>query len=329
MAKKKEKPEQGSGLKAALDAIDKKHGKGAVITGTTQFPEIERISSGSTSLDKVLNGGWAKGRLVEVYGPPSAGKTTIALHVIAECQAQGGICAFVDAEHALDMEYAQALGVVKEDLLVSQPNCGEDALDIVELLVRSREVDLIVVDSVAALTPRAELEGDMGDSHMGLHARMMSQATRKLAGTIAKSGTCVLFTNQIRNKIGVYFGSPEVTTGGEALKFYASQIVRVSRTGSQKDGDAITANTTRAVVKKNKVGPPYGVAEFDIIFGKGIDKEKDLLNFAVSKGVVEKSGASHSFQGEKIGYGAANTATLLRENPGLAEKIRDAALEKS
>jgi len=266
-------------------------------------------------------GGLPRGRIVEIYGPEASGKTTLALHVAAQAQRAGGICAFVDAEHALDVGYARKLGVKTDDLLVSQPDCGEQALEIAEMLVRSGAVDVVVVDSVAALTPRAELEGEMGDSHVGLHARLMSQALRKLTGTIAKSHTLVIFINQIRMKIGVMFGNPETTTGGNALKFYASVRLDIRRVGALKDGDSVVGNRTRVKVVKNKMAPPFREVEFDIMYGEGISREGDLIDLGADCNAVEKSGAWFSFEGERIGQGRENAKQFLREHPEIAKKI--------
>jgi recombination protein RecA len=285
-------------------------------------PEVRVVPTGSLGLDIALGvGGLPRGRVVEIYGPESSGKTTLALHVVAQAQKLGGICAFVDAEHALDVSYARRLGVRTDDLLVSQPDCGEQALDITEMLVRSGAVDVVVVDSVAALTPRAELEGEMGDSHMGLQARLMSQALRKLTGTISKSHTLVIFINQIRMKIGVMFGNPETTTGGNALKFYASVRLDIRRVGALKDGEKVVGNRTRVKVVKNKMAPPFREVEFDILYGEGISREGDLIDLAAECDVVEKSGAWFGFEGERIGQGRENARLYLREHGDMAKKI--------
>jgi len=315
-------------LEVAVASIEKEFGKGSILSGSSHFPDIERISSGSIRLDAALGGGYALGRFLEIYGPESSGKTTLALHAIAGCQSKGYKAAFIDAEHALDIKYAAALGVDVEHLLISQPDCGEQALNIVEHLVRSGVVRLQVVDSIAALVPRAELEGDMGDSHMGLQARMMSQAMRKLCAICERANTSVLFINQIRMKIGVMFGNPETTTGGNALKFYASQRLDIRRIGILKDGSGDEAEkigiSTRVKVVKNKVGPPFKECEFNIIFGEGIDWAAELLDIAVEKNIVEKSGAWYSYQGERIGQGAANAVTTIRERNALSIALRKA-----
>jgi recombination protein RecA len=285
------------------------------------------VPTGSLGLDIALGvGGLPRGRIVEVYGPESSGKTTLALHVVSQAQRAGGICAFVDAEHALDVGYARKLGVRTDDLLVSQPDCGEQALEITEMLVRSGAVDVVVVDSVAALTPRAELEGEMGDSHVGLQARLMSQALRKLTGTIAKSNTLVIFINQIRMKIGVMFGNPETTTGGNALKFYASCRLDIRRVGALKDGEQVVGNRTRVKVVKNKMAPPFREVEFDILYGEGISHEGDLVDLGSECGVVEKSGAWFGFEGDRIGQGRENAKQYLRDHPDVARKIETKVL---
>jgi len=297
--------------------------------GEEKVLDIPAISTGSLALDLALGiGGVPKGRVVEIYGPESSGKTTLALHIAAESQAQGGMVAFIDAEHALDVNYARKLGVDVDNLLVSQPDTGEQALDIAEILVRSGAIDVLIIDSVAALVPRAELEGEMGDQHLGLQARLMSQALRKLTATISKSMTCVIFINQIRMKIGVMFGSPETTTGGNALKFYASQRLDIRRIAAIKDGDQVIGSRTRVKVVKNKIAPPFKEAEFDIIFGTGISKEGDILDLAVSSGLVEKSGAWYSYDGERLGQGRENARKLLAENADVREKIAVAVKEK-
>jgi recombination protein RecA len=285
-------------------------------------PEVQVVPTGSLGLDIALGlGGLPRGRIVEVYGPESSGKTTLALHVVAQAQRSGGICAFVDAEHALDVGYARKLGVRTDDLLVSQPDCGEQALEITEMLVRSGAVDVVVIDSVAALTPRAELEGEMGDAHVGLQARLMSQALRKLTGTISKSNTLVIFINQIRMKIGVMFGNPETTTGGNALKFYASCRLDIRRVGALKDGEQVVGNRTRVKVVKNKMAPPFREVEFDILYGEGISREGDLVDLGAECGVVEKSGAWFGFEGDRIGQGRENAKQYLRDHPEVARKI--------
>ncbi|GMR20656.1 MAG: recombinase RecA [Gammaproteobacteria bacterium] len=310
-------------LAAALSQIEKQFGKGAVMRlGDQGAQSIEAISTGSLSLDMALGiGGLPRGRVVEIYGPESSGKTTLTLQVIAEAQKLGGTAAFVDAEHALDPAYAGKLGVNVDDLLVSQPDTGEQALEIVDMLVRSGAVDIVVVDSVAALTPRAEIEGEMGDSHMGLQARLMSQALRKLTGNINRSNTMVVFINQIRMKIGVMFGNPETTTGGNALKFYASVRLDIRRIGAIKKGDEVTGNQTRVKVVKNKVAPPFKQCEFDILYGEGISKEGELIDIGVDKGIVDKSGAWYSYNKDRIGQGKDNVRQFLKENPAIAADI--------
>jgi recombination protein RecA len=308
----------------AVSTIEKQFGKGSIMRLGEGMapPEVQVIPSGSLGLDIALGvGGLPRGRIMEIYGPESSGKTTLALHVVAEAQKTGGICAFVDAEHALDVGYARKLGVRTDDLLVSQPDCGEQALEITEMLVRSGAVDVIVVDSVAALTPRAELEGEMGDAHVGLQARLMSQALRKLTGTISKSNTLVVFINQIRMKIGVMFGNPETTTGGNALKFYASIRLDIRRVGALKDGEKVVGNRTRVKVVKNKMAPPFREVEFDILYGEGISHEGDLVDLGAESGVVEKSGAWFGFEGDRIGQGRENAKQYLRDHPEVARKI--------
>jgi len=311
----------------AVSTIEKQFGKGSILTMTEDAinREVEAFSSGSPSLDLALGiGGLPRGRVVEIYGPESSGKTTLSLHAVAEVQRKGGVAAFVDAEHALDIGYARRLGVKVEDLLVSQPDTGEQALEIVDVLLRSGAIDLVVVDSVAALTPRAEIEGEMGDSHVGLHARLMSQALRKLTGTVAKSNATVIFINQIRMKIGVMFGNPETTTGGNALKFYASVRLDVRRIAALKDGEEVVGNRTRVKVVKNKVAPPFRQAEFDILYNQGISREGDLLDLGVEAGLVEKSGAWYSYADERIGQGRENARRFLLDNPDVCERLSDA-----
>jgi len=298
--------------------------------GEDKSIDIPAISTGSLTLDLALGvGGVPRGRVVEIYGPESSGKTTLALHIAAEAQAKGGMVAFVDAEHALDVVYARKLGVDVDNLLVSQPDTGEQALDITEILVRSGAIDVLIIDSVAALVPRAEIEGEMGDHHVGLQARLMSQALRKLTGTISKSRTCVIFINQIRMKIGVMFGNPETTSGGNALKFYASQRLDIRRIGAIKDGDQVVGNRTRVKVVKNKVSPPFKNAEFDIIYGEGISKEGDILDLGVSLDIVEKSGAWYSFEGDRIGQGRQNVKRFLKENTDIRDNIANQILKKT
>ncbi|MDX1676437.1 recombinase RecA [Arsukibacterium sp.] len=310
-------------LGAALTQIERQFGKGSIMRlGDSTALDIASVSTGSLGLDIALGiGGLPYGRIVEIYGPESSGKTTLTLQVIAEAQKAGKTCAFIDAEHALDPVYAKKLGVKVEDLLVSQPDTGEQALEICDMLVRSAAVDIVVVDSVAALTPKAEIEGDMGDSHMGLQARLMSQALRKLTGNIKRSNTLCIFINQIRMKIGVMFGNPETTTGGNALKFYASVRLDIRRIGSVKDGDEITGNETRVKVVKNKVAPPFKQAEFIIQYGAGINKHGELIDLGVAQGLVDKSGAWYAYQGNKIGQGKANAMKFLTDNPAVADEI--------
>lgn len=310
-------------LGAALTQIERQFGKGSIMRlGDSTALDIASVSTGSLGLDIALGiGGLPYGRIVEIYGPESSGKTTLTLQVIAEAQKAGKTCAFIDAEHALDPVYAKKLGVKVEDLLVSQPDTGEQALEICDMLVRSAAVDVVVVDSVAALTPKAEIEGDMGDSHMGLQARLMSQALRKLTGNIKRSNTLCIFINQIRMKIGVMFGNPETTTGGNALKFYASVRLDIRRIGSVKEGDEITGNETRVKVVKNKVAPPFKQAEFIIQYGAGINKNGELIDLGVAQGLVDKSGAWYAYQGNKIGQGKANAMKYLTENPAVADEI--------
>jgi recombination protein RecA len=318
--------EKSKALAAALAQIEKQFGKGTVMRlGEGEVIEdIQVVSTGSLGLDVALGvGGLPRGRVIEIYGPESSGKTTLSLQVISEMQKLGGQCAFVDAEHALDIQYAQNLGINLQDLLISQPDTGEQALEIVDSLVRSGAVDLIVVDSVAALTPKAEIEGDMGDSLPGLQARLMSQALRKLTGSIKKTNCMVIFINQIRMKIGVMFGSPETTTGGNALKFYASVRLDIRRIGSIKKGDEVIGNETRVKVVKNKVSPPFKTAEFDILFGEGISREGEIIDMGVVARLVEKSGAWYAYNGEKIGQGRDNAREFLRENPALAHEIEN------
>jgi len=315
----------------AVSQIEKQFGKGAIMKlgADALIRDIETISTGSLGLDLALGvGGLPRGRVVEIYGPESSGKTTLALQVIAQAQRHGGICAFIDAEHALDVTYARKLGVRTEDLLISQPDNGEQALEIAETLVRSGAIDVLVVDSVAALVPRAEIEGDMGDPQMGLQARLMSQALRKLTGTIAKSNTIVIFINQIRMKIGIMFGNPETTTGGNALKFYSSIRLDIRRVGAIKLSDQIVGSRTKVKVVKNKVAPPFKEAEFDILYGTGISKEGELADLGADLGVVEKSGAWYSFNGERIGQGRENTKDFLKENPEIADAIEQRIREK-
>ncbi len=322
--------DKGKALEAALSQIERSFGKGSIMRmgSKSLIEDIEVISTGSLGLDIGLGiGGLPKGRIVEIYGPESSGKTTLALHVIAEAQKAGGTCAFIDAEHALDPGYARKLGVNVDDLLISQPDAGEQALEIADTLVRSGAIDVLVVDSVAALVPKAELEGEMGDTHVGLHARLMSQALRKLTGNISRSGCLLIFLNQIRLKIGVMFGNPETTTGGNALKFYASARMEIRRTGAIKEREEVVGNATRVKVVKNKMAPPFRQVEFDIMYGEGISKVGELIDLGVKAGVVEKSGAWFSAEGQRIGQGRENAKQFMRDNPALAnaieKKVRD------
>ena len=315
--------EKGKALEAALSQIERAYGKGSIMKlGEGPIRHIEAISTGSLGLDIALGiGGIPRGRVIEIYGPESSGKTTLTLHAIAEAQKKGGICAFIDAEHALDPEYAQKLGVNVESLLISQPDAGEQALEIADTLVRSGAVDLIVIDSVAALVPRAELEGEMGDHHVGLQARLMSQALRKLTSTISKSNTTIIFINQIRMKIGVMFGSPETTSGGNALKFYSSVRLDIRRIGQIKDRDEVVGNQTRVKVVKNKVAPPFKVVEFDIMYGKGISYNGELVDLGVKAEIIEKAGSWYSYNEERIGQGRENVKQYLEDNPETAKSI--------
>jgi recombination protein RecA len=327
--------ESKSGRNAAIDlavsSIEKQFGKGSILRlGAEEKPkDVQVVPTGSLALDIALGvGGLPRGRIVEIYGPESSGKTTLTLHAIAEAQKRGGICAFVDAEHALDVVYARKLGVKTDDLLVSQPDNGEQALEIADMLVRSGAIDVVVVDSVAALVPKAEIEGEMGDSHVGLQARLMSQALRKLTGTIAKSNTLVIFINQIRMKIGVMFGNPETTTGGHALKFYASVRLDIRRIGAIKQGEKAIGNRTKVKVVKNKLAPPFREIEFDMMYGEGISKEGDMLDLASEMNLLEKSGAWFAWKGERIGQGRENAKEFLKNNPEIAGAIERAVLEK-
>ena len=319
-------------LEMAIGQIEKSFGKGSVMKlgQNESVVDIEAISSGSLSLDIALGiGGFPKGRIVEIYGPESSGKTTLALHVLAEAQKNGGTCAFIDAEHALDTIYAKKLGVNVDELVISQPDAGEQALEITDTLVRSGAVDVLVVDSVAALTPRAELEGEMGDHHVGLHARLMSQALRKLTSSISKSNCLVIFINQIRLKIGVMFGNPETTTGGNALKFYSSVRIDIRRIGAIKERDDIIGNQTRVKVVKNKVSAPFRTVEFDIMYGEGISKTGELVDLGVESEIIEKSGSWYSYKTERIGQGRENAKTFLKENPDIAEEIEASIRQNS
>ncbi|HIC85738.1 MAG TPA: recombinase RecA [Desulfobacterales bacterium] len=323
--------ERERAVEQAIVQIERQFGKGSIMKmGDKRVLDVPTIPTGSLALDLALGiGGVPRGRIVEIFGPESSGKTTLALHIVAEAQKQNGTVAFIDAEHALDVNYARNLGVDVEALLVSQPDTGEQALDIAEILVRSGAIDALVIDSVAALVPRAELEGDMGDQHVGLQARLMSQALRKLTATISKSRSCVIFINQIRMKIGVMFGSPETTTGGNALKFYATQRLDIRRIGAIKEGDQVVGNRTRVKVVKNKIAPPFKEAEFDIMYGRGISKEADLLDLGVSLGIVEKSGAWYSFGDQRIGQGRENAKRFLAEHTDIRDSIKELILEKT
>ena len=316
-------------LKATLGQIEKQFGKGAVMRmGDAPVVDIERISTGSLSLDIALGGGLPKGRIVEIYGPESSGKTTLTLQVIAQCQKNGGTAAFVDAEHALDPLYAEKFGVNVDDLLVSQPDTGEQALEITDMLVRSGGVDIVIVDSVAALTPKAEIEGEMGDHHVGLQARLMSQALRKLTANIKRSNVLVIFINQIRMKIGVMFGNPETTTGGNALKFYSSVRLDIRRTGAIKKGDEVVGNETRVKVVKNKVSPPFKEANFDILYGEGISKESEIIELGVKEDLIDKAGAWYSYNGDRIGQGKENVRQFLKDNPDTMTHLEAIIREK-
>ena len=323
-------PDREKALEMALANIDKSFGKGSVMRlGDETRPAIQVIPTGSIALDIALGiGGLPRGRVVEIYGPESSGKTTVALHAVASAQALGGIAAFIDAEHALDPEYAKRLGVDTDALLVSQPDTGEQALEIADMLVRSGALDIIVIDSVAALVPRAEIEGEMGDNHVGLQARLMSQALRKMTGALSNTGTTAIFINQLREKIGVMFGSPETTTGGKALKFYASVRIDVRRIETLKEGGEAIGNRTRAKVVKNKMAPPFKQAEFDIVYGQGISREGSLIDVGVDQGIVRKSGAWYTYEGDQLGQGKENSRAFLRDNPDLADEIEKRIKEK-
>ena len=323
MADDRMSADRGRAVEAALANIEKKFGKGSIMRlGEREISDIPAISTTSLSLDAAVGvGGVPRGRIVEIYGPESSGKTTLALHIVAEAQKAGGVAAYIDAEHAMDADYAGKLGVDVDQLLISQPDSGEQALEIAEALVRSQGVDVIVVDSVAALVPRAELDGEMGDSLPGLQARLMSQALRKLTAIVAQSNTCFIFINQIREKIGIMFGNPETTTGGRALKFYSSLRLDIRRIGAIKDGDRVVGNRTKVKVAKNKVAPPFRECEFDIMYGEGISREGDLLDLAVAQRVVEKSGAWFSYKGERLGQGRENAKQALRDNPEVLKRI--------
>jgi recombination protein RecA len=327
VVRKTEDDARSKAIDLAVSSIEKQFGKGAILRmdGDPVDREVKCFSSGSPSIDIALGiGGFPRGRIIEIYGPESSGKTTLTLHAIAEVQRVGGTAAFIDAEHALDVNYARRLGVKVDELLVSQPDTGEQALEIADVLLRSGAIDVVVVDSVAALVPRAEIEGEMGDTHVGLQARLMSQALRKLTGTVSKSGSTIFFINQIRMKIGVMFGNPETTSGGNALKFYSSIRLDVRRIAAIKDGDNVVGNRTRVKVVKNKVAPPFRQAEFDILYNEGISMEGDLLDLAADEGIVEKSGAWYSYEGERIGQGRENARRFMKENPEVLDRIADA-----
>ncbi|NNN22278.1 MAG: recombinase RecA [Acidimicrobiales bacterium] len=323
--------EQGKALSAALSQIEKQFGKGSIMRmGENLHMAVEAIPTGAMALDLALGvGGLPKGRVVEIFGPESSGKSTLALHAVAEAQRQGGTCAYIDAEHAMDPIYARAIGVDIDDLLISQPDTGEQALEIAEMLIRSGAIDIVVVDSVAALTPKAEIEGDMGDTHIGLQARLMSQALRKLTATLNKTNTIIIFINQLREKIGVMFGSPETTPGGRALKFYSSVRLDIRRIDTIKDGADMVGSRTRVKVVKNKVAPPFKTAEFDIMYGKGISREGSLLDVGVELGIVRKAGAWFTYEGEQLGQGRENVKQFLSENPSLMVEINNRILEVS
>ncbi|HEX2039559.1 MAG TPA: recombinase RecA [Acidimicrobiales bacterium] len=315
--------ERDKALDMALGQIEKQFGKGSIMRmGESTHMAVEAVSTGAMSLDLALGvGGVPRGRVVEIYGPESSGKSTLAMHVVAEAQRNGGICAYIDAEHAMDPVYAKAIGVNIDDLLISQPDTGEQALEIADMLIRSGALDVLVIDSVAALTPRAEIEGDMGDSHVGLQARLMSQALRKLTGTLSKSKTIAVFINQLREKIGVMFGNPETTPGGRALKFYSSVRLDIRRIESIKDGVEVVGNRTRVKVVKNKVAPPFKQAEFDIMYGKGISREGSIIDVGVDLGIVKKSGAWYTYEGEQLGQGRENAKAFLTDNPGIMAEL--------
>jgi len=329
---KEENKDKEKAIEMAVSQIEKQFGKGAIMRLGDEglMQDVPSISTGSLSLDIALGvGGIPRGRVIEIYGPESSGKTTLSLHVVAEAQKAGGVAAFIDAEHALDMSYAKKLGVKTDELLISQPDHGEQALEIAEMLVRSGGIDVLVVDSVAALVPRAEIEGDMGDSHMGLQARLMSQALRKLTSAISRSKTSVIFINQIRMKIGVMFGNPETTTGGNALKFYSTVRMDIRRIGAIKDGDRVLGNRTRVKVVKNKMAPPFRQVEFDIMFGEGISKEGDMIDLGVEEGIIEKSGSWFSYKKDRLGQGRENVKNFFKENPEILREIESEILEKA
>ena len=330
---KEENKDKDKAIEMAVSQIEKQFGKGAIMRlgdDGLSPDEVPSIPTGALSLDIALGvGGIPRGRVIEIYGPESSGKTTLSLHIVAEAQKMGGVAAFIDAEHALDVAYAKNLGVKTDELLISQPDNGEQALEITEMLVRSGGIDVLVIDSVAALVPRAEIEGDMGDSHMGLQARLMSQALRKLTSAISRSKTAVIFINQIRMKIGVMFGNPETTTGGNALKFYSTVRMDIRRIGQIKDGDKILGNRTRVKVVKNKLAPPFRQVEFDIMFGQGISKEGDLIDIGVEEGILEKSGSWYSYKSDRLGQGRENVKTFLKEHSEMLQEIETAVLEKA
>jgi recombination protein RecA len=325
-----DKKEKLKALQLTVDKLDKQYGKGTIMKlGDSKITAVESISTGSLGVDLALGiGGFPKGRVVEIYGPESSGKTTLAIQAIANCQKNGGIAAFIDAEHAFDKIYAQRLGVDVDNLLISQPDDGEQALDIAEHLIRSGAVDILVIDSVAALVPRSELEGEMGESKMGLQARLMSQALRKLTGTINKTGCCCIFINQLREKIGVMFGNPETTTGGNALKFYASVRIDIRRIGQIKDKDEVVGNRTKVKVVKNKLAPPFKACEFDIMYGEGVSKLGEIIDLATELGIIQKSGSWFSYEGSKLGQGKESVRTLLDDNPELAGELERRILDK-
>jgi len=330
---KEENKDKDKAIEMAVSQIERQFGKGSIMRLGDEGlspQEVPSISTGALSLDIALGiGGIPRGRVVEIYGPESSGKTTLSLHIVAEAQKTGGVAAFIDAEHALDITYARKLGVKTDELLISQPDHGEQALEIAEMLVRSGGIDVLVVDSVAALVPRAEIEGDMGDSHMGLQARLMSQALRKLTASISRSKTAVIFINQIRMKIGVMFGNPETTTGGNALKFYSTVRMDIRKIGQIKDGDRVLGNRTRVKVVKNKMAPPFRQVEFDIMFGEGVSREGDLLDLGVEEGILDKSGSWFSYNNDRLGQGRENVKNYLKENPELSNEIEEAILEKA
>jgi recombination protein RecA len=324
--------EKEKAIELAMSAVERQFGKGSIMRLGNDEPmirDVQAISTGSVSLDIALGvGGVPKGRIIEIFGPESSGKTTLCLHIVAEAQKKGGVCGYIDAEHAMDVGYARKLGVRTDDLLLSQPDTGEQGLEIAEMLVRSGAIDVLVVDSVAALVPKAELEGEMGDAHMGVQARLMSQALRKLTGAVSRSGTCIMFINQIRMKIGVMFGNPETTTGGNALKFYASVRLDIRRIGAIKQGEEVVGNQTRVKIVKNKVAPPFREAEFEIMYGVGISREGEIIELGVSQNIIEKSGSWYSYKGERIGQGKENVRTYLTQHPDTSREIETAIRAK-